>query len=177
GAVLYIATEGAGTLQSRLAAIARYRGAPDKLPFAWRSDCPLLTDKGAGQVLARYIDDAAAHFSRTYQMPISLIWVDTYITAAGLGSGDDNDSAATQKAFNTLRFIANHGRAFVCTVDHYGKVVESGTRGSSGREGNADTALATLAEREITGTISQTRMAARKQRDGASGFEKIGRAK
>jgi len=171
GAVLYIATEGAGTLQSRLAAIARYRGAPERLPFAWRSDCPLLTDKGAGHVLARYIDDAAAHFSRTYQLPISLIWVDTYITAAGLGSGDDNDSAATQKAFNTLRFIANHGRAFVCTVDHYGKVVESGTRGSSGKEGNADTVLATLAERELAGTISQTRMAARKQRDGASGFE------
>jgi hypothetical protein len=139
GAVLYIATEGAGTLQSRLAAIARYRGAPDKLPFAWRSDCPLLTDKGAGQILARYIDDAAAHFSRTYQLPISLIWVDTYITAAGLGSGDDNDSAATQKAFNTLRFIANHGRAFVCTVDLYGKIVESGIgEGGQRRYGPGD---------------------------------------
>ena len=56
-------------------------------------------------------------------------------------------------------------------IDHLGKVVEAGTRGSSGKEGNADTVLATLAEREITGAITNSRMAARKQRDGISGFE------
>jgi AAA domain len=171
GAVLYFATEGAGTLQSRLAAIARHRGAPDKLPFAWRSDSPVLTDRNAGQAIMKYVNEAAVHFEHTYGVSIVLIWVDTYITAAGLSSGDDNDVAATQKAFNTLRFVAANSGAFVCTVDHYGKIVEAGTRGSSGKEGNADTVLATLAEREITGTISNTRMAARKQRDGMSGFE------
>jgi AAA domain len=171
GAVLYFATEGAGTLQSRLAAIARHRGAPDKLPFAWRSDSPLLTDRNAGQAIIKYVDEAAVHFEHAYGVPIVLIWVDTYITAAGLSSGDDNDVAATQKAFNTLRFVAANSGAFVCTVDHYGKIVEAGTRGSSGKEGNADTVLATLVEREVTGTISNTRMAARKQRDGMSGFE------
>src|SRR5262249_26723045 len=56
-------------------------------------------------------------------------------------------------------------------VDHYGKVLEAGTRGSSAKEGSADTVLATLAERELTGAISNTRMTARKQRDGVSGFE------
>jgi hypothetical protein len=171
GAVLYFATEGAGTLQSRLAAIAHHRGAPDKLPFAWRSDCPLLTGMNAGQAIMKYVDEAAVHFEHAYGVRIVLIWVDTYITAAGLGSGDDNDVAATQKAFNTLRFIAANSGAFVCTVDHYGKIVEAGTRGSSGKEGNADTVLATLAEREMTGAISNTRMATRKQRDGMSGFE------
>ena len=172
GAVLYFATEGAGTLQSRLAAIARHRGAPEKLPFAWRGDCPLLTDRGAGQAITKYVDEAAVHFEHAYGVPITLIWVDTYITAAGLSSsGDDNDTAATQKAFNTLRFVAAHSGAFVATIDHLGKVVEAGTRGSSGKEGNADTVLATLAEREITGAVSNSRMAARKQRDGVSGFE------
>jgi hypothetical protein len=172
GAVLYIATEGAGTLQSRLAAIARHRGAPDKLPFAWRGDSPLLTDKAAGSTICRYVDEAAVHFEHAYGVPVVLIWVDTYITAAGLNSsGDDNDTAATQKAFNTLRFVAAHSGAFVATVDHHGKVVEAGTRGSSGKEGNADTVLATLAEREITGAVANCRMAARKQRDGISGFE------
>ena len=79
--------------------------------------------------------------------------------------------AATQKAFSTLRFVAAHSGAFVAAVDHLGKVVEAGTRGSSGKEGNADTVLATLADRELTGAIASTRMAARKQRDGVSGFE------
>ena len=172
GAVLYFATEGAGTLQSRLSAIARHRGAPEKLPFAWRGDCPLLTDKGAGPSIVKHIDEAAVHFEHAYGVPIVLIWVDTYITAAGLSSsGDDNDTAATQKAFNTLRFVAAHSGAFVAVIDHLGKVAEAGTRGSSGKEGNADTVLTTLAEREITGAVSNSRMATRKQRDGISGFE------
>jgi AAA domain len=172
GAVLYIAPEGAGTLQSRLAAIARHRGAGAKLPFAWRGDCPLLTDKTAGLTIARYVAEAATHFEQVYGLPIALVWVDTYMAAAGLNSsGDDNDVAATQKAFNTLRLVSDQCRAFVMTVDHHGKVVEAGTRGSSGKEGNADTVLVTLAEREITGAVAKTRMAARKQRDGICGFE------
>jgi hypothetical protein len=171
GGVLYFATEGAGTLQARLAAIARHRGAPKELPFAWRADCPMLTDRGAGDAMVKMVDDAAAHFEHAYGVPITVIWVDTYITAAGLNSsGDDNDAAATQKAFSTLRFVAARSKAFVVTIDHLGKVVEAGTRGSSGKEGNADTVLATLAEREITGSISNGRMAIRKQRDGISGF-------
>jgi AAA domain len=172
GAVLYFAVEGAGTLKSRLEAIARHRGAPDKLPFAWRGECPLLTAKGAGQAIVKHVDEAAVHFEHAYGMPITLIWVDTYVTAAGLSSsGDDNDAAAAAKAFNALRFVAANTSAFVAVVDHYGKILEAGTRGSSAKEGTADTVLATLAERELTGAVSNTRMTARKQRDGISGFE------
>jgi len=170
GAVLYFATEGAGTLQSRLTAVAKARGAPDKLPFAWRCDCPALTDRAAATILNRYVDEASAHFRQTYELPVSFVGIDTYINAANLAAGDDNDAAVTQRAFSTLRAVANHSGAFVLVVDHYGKVAEPGTRGSSAKEGNADT-VATLAEREDTGTISSTRMAARKQRDGMSGFK------
>jgi hypothetical protein len=172
GAVLYFAVEGAGTLKARLEAIARHRGAPEKLPFAWRGECPLLTAKGAGPEIVKHVAEAAAHFEQAYGMPIALIWIDTYVTAAGLnGSGDDNDVVAAAKAFNALRFVSASTGAFVAVVDHYGKVLEAGTRGSSGKEGSADTVLATLAERELTGAISNTRMTARKQRDGVSGFE------
>jgi hypothetical protein len=172
GAVLYFAPEGAGTLQSRLAAIARHRGAPERLPFAWRGDCPILTDRNAGAAMAKLVDEAAAHFQQTYGMPISLIWVDTYVTAAGLSSsGDDNDVAATQKAFSTLRFVAAHSKAFTAVIDHLGKIVEAGTRGSSNKEGTADTVLTTLADREVTGAVINCRMATRKQRDGISGFQ------
>src|SRR5262245_21825353 len=98
GAVLYFAVEGAGTLRARLEAIARHRGAPEKLPFAWRGECPLLTAKGAGPEIVRHVTEAAAHFERAYGVPITLIWIDTYVTAAGLsGSGDDNDVVAAAK--------------------------------------------------------------------------------
>jgi hypothetical protein len=169
GAVLYFAVEGAGTLKSRLEAIARYRGAPERLPFAWRGECPLLTTKDAGAAIVKCVDEAAMHFEHAYGLPITLIWIDTYVTANS--SGDDNDVAATQKAFNALRFVATSTGAFVAVVDHYGKILEAGTRGSSGKEGSADTVLATLAERDMNGAATSTRMAARKQRDGISGFE------
>jgi AAA domain len=172
GAVIYFALEGAGTLQSRLAAIARQRGAPEKLPFAWRSDCPLLTARDAGPAIVAHYDAAAAYFKRVYEKPTVLILIDTYSVAAGFtASGDDSDTAATQKTFNALRFVHKHTGAAVVVVDHFGKMVESGTRGSSNKEGNADAVLATLADKELNGTISNTRLAVRKQRDGRSGFE------
>ena len=172
GAVIYFALEGAGTLQSRLAAIARQYGAPEKLPFAWRGDCPLLTAKDAGPAIAAHCDAAAEYFKRVYGVPTVLVLIDTYSVAAGFtASGDDSDTAATQKTFNALRFVHKHTGAAVVVVDHFGKMMESGTRGSSNKEGNADAVLATLADKELNGTISNTRLAVRKQRDGRSGFE------
>ena len=56
-------------------------------------------------------------------------------------------------------------------IDHFGKVVETGTRGSSAKEGAADTVIAVLADRELSGGVMNTRLAVRKQRDGVSGFE------
>jgi hypothetical protein len=172
GAVIYFALEGAGTLQSRLAAIARQHSAPDKLPFAWRGDCPLLTAKDAGPAIATHCDAAARYFKRVYGVPTVLILIDTYSVAAGFTlSGDDSDVSATQKTFNALRYVHKHTGAAVVVVDHFGKMMDSGTRGSSNKEGNADAVLATLADKELNGTISNTRLAVRKQRDGRSGFE------
>ena len=39
-------------------------------------------------------------------------------------------------------------------VDHFGKMVETGTRGTSAKEAAADVVLALLADRKINGTIS-----------------------
>jgi len=172
GAVVYFALEGAGTLQSRLAAIAKQYDAPATLPFAWRSDCPLLTAKDAGLAITNHCNSAAAYFKQVYGVPTVLILIDTYAVAAGFTlSGDDSDTAATQKAFTALRYVHKHTGAAVVVVDHFGKVMEAGTRGSSNKEGNADAVLATLADKELSGTVSNTRLAVRKQRDGLSGFE------
>lgn len=171
GAVLYFATEGAGTLQSRLAALAKERSAPEKLPFAWRSDCPPLSDKNAAATICAFVDEASAHFQRTYGFPVTVVWFDTWSQTAGLESGEDNDTAAVGKALKVLRVVSAHAGAVCVAVDHFGKVLEAGTRGSSAKEGNTDTVLASLAEREVSGGLSNTRLAVRKQRDGLAGFE------
>ena len=171
GAVLYIALEGEGMLSARLAAIAAHRGVSGPLPFAWRGNCPALTNKDATAELCAIADEAVAYLDRNFGLPVVLIWIDTVITAAGYNEGGDNDTAASQKVMSALRILSKHTGALVAGIDHFGKVVETGTRGSSAKEGAADTVIALLADRELSGGVKNTRLAVRKQRDGVSGFE------
>ena len=171
GAVLYIALEGEGMLSARLAAIAVHRGVSGPLPFAWRGDCPALSNKDATTELCGIADEAAAYLDRNFGLPVVLIWIDTVITAAGYNEGGDNDTAASQKVMSALRILSKHTGALVAGIDHFGKVVETGTRGSSAKQGAADTVIALLADRELSGDVKNTRLAVRKQRDGVSGFE------
>jgi hypothetical protein len=171
GAVLYIALEGEGMLSARLSATAAQRGVTGPLPFAWRGDCPALTRKDAAPALCAIADEAAAELDRKFGLPVVLIWIDTIITAAGHDDGGDNDAAASQKVMSVLRILSQHTGALVVGIDHFGKVVETGTRGSYAKEGAADTVIAVPADRELSGGVKNTRLAVRKQRDGVSGFE------
>jgi hypothetical protein len=171
GAVLYIALEGEGMLSARLAAIAAHHRVIGPLPFAWRGDCPALSNKNAAVALCDIADEAAAYLDHNFCLPAVLIWIDTVITAAGYNEGGDNDTAAAQKVMSALRILSKHTGALVAGIDHFGKVVETGTRGSSAKEGAADTVIALLGDRELSGGVKNTRLAVRKQRDGVSGFE------
>ena len=171
GAVLYLALEGEGMLSARLSAIAAHHGATGALPFAWRGDCPALMDKNAPDTLCGIANEAAADLKRRFGLPVALIWIDTLITAASFASGEDNDAAAAQKVMTALRITSQRTGALVVGIDHFGKVVETGTRGSSAKEGAADAVIALLADREVGGGVKNTRFAVRKQRDGVSGFE------
>jgi hypothetical protein len=172
GGVAYFAMEGAGGLKSRLNAIARERQVSGELPFAWRTDCPPLTASDALDQLVRMAEQAEQEIKRRFRLPLVLIYIDTMVAAAGYTSaGDDNDAAVSQKIMSVLSSLSRQTGALVLGIDHFGKVVETGTRGSSNKEGHADTVLALLADRELNGTIGNTRLALRKQRDGISGLE------
>jgi hypothetical protein len=171
GAVLFIALEGERMLASRLTAIAAQRGATGALPFAWRRDCPSLTEAKAVDELCQLAEQAAAELTARFGRPISLIIIDTVITAAQHKDGGDNDTAASQKVMSAMFALAKHTNSLVIGIDHFGKAVETGTRGSSAKEGAADTVIALLADRELSGGVKNTRLAIRKQRDGLSGFE------
>jgi hypothetical protein len=172
GGVCYLALEGAGGLESRLDAIARTRSITGPLPFAWRSDCPPLVAPRAPNNLAVLLDEATQYLKQTFGVPLALILVDTLITAAGYTkTGDDNDQATAQRVMDALTGLSRHTGALVLGIDHFGKVMETGTRGSSAKEGHADVVLAMLADRELSGGVSNTRLAIRKMRDGLSGLE------
>jgi hypothetical protein len=168
GAVLYLATEGAGSLMWRLNALADYRGITGKLPFAWRPDCPPLTDPDAAEVMCELADQAKA----ALDVPIAACFIDTLITAAKYKKeGADNDSAAAQMVLNAITALGKHTGAVAIGIDHFGKIVENGTRGSSAKEGAADVVLALLGDREVSGSVKNTVLAVRKLKDGINGLE------
>jgi hypothetical protein len=70
-----------------------------------------------------------------------------------------------------LNELSRKTGAFVLAVDHFGKAVETGTRGTSAKEAAADCVLALLADRDLAGNLSNTRMAVRKLRGGSTGAE------
>jgi hypothetical protein len=172
GGVAYFAPEGSGGLKSRLNTIAQERGVSGTLPFAWRADCPPLTADDALTQLKRMADEAAQEFKRSFNLPLALMFVDTIIAAACYAkAGDDNDAALSQKLMSVLSSLSQHNGALVLGIDHFGKVVESGTRGSSSKEGHSDVVLALLGDRQLSGAISNTRLTIRKLRDGNAGLE------
>jgi hypothetical protein len=98
--------------------------------------------------------------------------IDVLTDAAGYAkAGDENDPAIGAKLMGVFRRAAEACGCFVLAVDHFGKSVEAGTRGTSAKEGSADTILACLGEREVSGTVTNTRLALRKVRGGPQGQE------
>ena len=56
-------------------------------------------------------------------------------------------------------------------VDHFGKNIEAGTRGASPRRAAGDLVLACLGDKELSGSVTNTRLAVRKNRGGQQGQE------
>jgi AAA domain len=172
GGVAYFAPEGGGGLASRLTAAARARGIEDALPFAYRPDCPALTAPSAVTKLTALIEDASKQLKDRFGVDLVLVFIDTIITAAGYArSGDENDAAMAQRVMAALAGLSRKTGALVIGVDHFGKNSETGTRGSSAKEGHADVVIAVLADRELSGTVTNTRLTLRKLREGAAGLE------
>ncbi len=183
GGVLFIAPEGASEIPIRLRglvagklkgfaltqALAGHDVNLDRLPIAWVEECPPLVTSASLDRLVATARAAADRMREEFAVPLVLIIVDTVSAAAGFA--DENSAAEGQKVMNALGTLATETGAFVLGVDHFGKAVETGTRGSSAKEAAADTVLAMLADRSTEGTISNTRMAVRKVRGARCGYE------
>jgi len=172
GGVLFIAAEGSSQVRVRLAALRKKLAPDQKLPFVWRKDCPRLLDQDALPKLEAIAKAAHEKLMTQFGLPLALVAVDTMLVAAGYAkSGDENDSATSQAVMSVLSALSARANCFVLGIDHFGKNVETGTRGSSAKESHADLVLALLGERSLAGKVENSRLAIRKLRGGESGEE------
>jgi AAA domain len=189
--VLAFAPEGGGSIAMRFAAHIEHKILPHigdanlfnpayppkavdikRLPFEWVKKSPLLLGTGIKNPLPELIDTAlAAHdrFMHEHDLPLGLIWIDTMATAAGWT--DESDNAEASRVMAVLRDLSTATGALALGIDHFGKNADAGARGASAKEANSDFLLAALGERELSGSVKNTRLALRKLREGPQGLE------
>ena len=173
GGVLFIAAEGGAEIPLRLQAVLENKYPQiERAAFAWTNTSPQLLGRKAISELARLAQEAAARMQGEFGLPLALIVIDTIVAAAGYSKiGEESDAAVGQAIMNVLEQLAQRSGALVLGIDHFGKSAETGTRGTSAKEGAADVVLALLGAKSINGEITNTRLATRKRRSGPSGEE------
>jgi hypothetical protein len=142
-------------------------------PFVvWRKNVPILLQKGAVEKLVKKARQVEKRFKDVFGLPLGLIEIDTTAACAGyLRAGDEQDNAVCQAILSVMEAVAQELGCFVLAVDHFGKDQNLGTRGGSSKEGSADVLLACLGEKQLNGSVINTRLAVRKQSDGPQGQE------
>jgi AAA domain len=173
GGVLFVALEGQSEVVKRLEGVIRERGKlAHPAPFAWVTSCPPLVGPDVVEVLTEVAKQVAARLKERFGLPLVAIFIDTVVAAAGYTrEGADNDTALGQVIMRNMSQVARNVGCFAFGVDHFGKDVSVGTRGTSAKEGAADVVLAMLGDKAITGEVSNTRLVIRKRRGGANGEE------
>jgi hypothetical protein len=171
--VLLIAAEGADEVRLRLDAVVREKcGNMTRAPFYWYESAPLLLHKGAVEKLIAMTRQAEASLEKEFGLPLGLIGIDTVAACAGYRqAGDEYDNAVGQAVMNALKAIAQELGCFVLGIDHFGKSLEAGTRGASSKEASGDVVLACLGDKQLSGSVTNTRLAVRKHRGGKQGQE------
>ena len=171
--VLLIAAEGGDEVRLRLDAVVRAKcGGLARAPFRWYETAPMLLQKGATEKLIAMARQAEASLLQEFGLPLGLIAVDTIAASAGYSQpGAENDNAVGQAIMNVLKAVARAIGCFVLGVDHFGKDLQAGTRGAYSKESSGDLVLACLGNKELSGSVTNTRLAVRKHRGGRQGHE------
>ena len=171
--VLLLAAEGADEVRLRMQAVVNTKcGNMPRAPFRWYETAPVLLHKDAVKMLVAMGEQAAASIQEEFGLPLGLVVIDTMAVAAGYSEqGAENDSATVTAVMRVLKDVAERLSCFVLGVDHYGKNVDAGIKGSVAKETQGDLILACLGERERSGSVTNPRLAVRKCRGGVQGRE------
>jgi len=171
--VMLVAAEGADEVRLRFDAVVREKcGGLPRAPFCWYETAPVLLQKDAVEKLVAMARQAEASLLADHGLPLGLIIIDTIAACAGYRrAGDENDNAVGQALMNVLKAVAQEIGCFVLGIDHFGKDLQAGTRGAYAKESSGDLILACLGNKELSGSITNTRLAVRKHRGGRQGQE------
>lgn len=156
GAVIYVAGEGAGSIQRRVLAWSIDRGLIHKgdPPFGLIGRAPNLLRSDADP--RALVDAARAFGERVGELP-ALMVVDTLHAAA---AGSKEDAEDTSKVLDHCRLIQDElGGIALALIHHSGKDAGKGARGSGSLEAAADVSIEIVEEEDHRAVI------ARKTRD------------
>jgi hypothetical protein len=171
--VLLIAAEGSSEVRLRLDAVIRAKcGGIERAPFRWYETTPLLLQKDAVQKLIAMARQADESLQAEFGLPLGLVMIDTVAACAGYTqAGGESDAATGVALMGVLKTVAQGCGCFVLGVDHFGKNVGSGTRGTGAKEDAADVVWACLGDKALNGSVTNTRLTVRKHRGGKQGME------
>jgi AAA domain len=184
GGVLFYAAEGEtevairiqAAMENRCSSMAAAPFDPKHAPFAWLTPAKLplcLLDPRSVQGFVARCRRIDAEMRQRFGVPLALIIIDTVVATAGYKRpGDEYDTTLGARLMKEgLTVIAHETGTFVLGIDHFGKDADTGTRGASSKEDNADTLLAALGTKDITGVVTNPRLVLRKVRGAAGGRE------
>ncbi|ORE90209.1 hypothetical protein ATO13_23276 [Stappia sp. 22II-S9-Z10] len=171
GGVLIAAFEGESTIAGRLKARRTKMEDPTaSLPIAALTGFGPIASPSDYQAFGDELVRVAKQFKKTYGVPLVAAVIDTVAAAGMIPEDRENDSAAWQVVFDSLRPISRYLGAPIILVHHYGKTASAGLRGSSNARAGADFVLAMTCDRdEQTGETSDHRLSLVKSRGAAEG--------
>lgn len=171
GGVLWIAAEGAGEIDLRIAAARRGKfrdKVKGEIPFLVADAPPVTEQRGILVWLENAIKQAQADCIQGFETDLRLVVIDTL--AAAFGIEDENDNAEAARIMRRLADLGNKYGTLVMPVAHLGKTPESGIRGASAYGAGADAILSVLAKaNQLTGEVSKRSLALTKSRRGSTG--------
>jgi hypothetical protein len=141
-------------------------------PLYWTDIVPKLTAPDAFEQYSKAIQ-GAMNMQRVAlgvnYCGLGLVVIDTMAAASTLLDDAHNAAGPNQTIFDLLHRLAKAFDICVVVVDHLGKDLTKGTRGSTAKEASADVVLRITGSVSEDGIVSNTAMTVSKLRGGAMG--------
>ena len=166
--VLFIAGEGAETIQPRLTIARMARNVDETLPIAWAPTFPDFTRVEEVRSFMLELKALKAFMLDKHKVRLGAIVVDTL--AAVFSLQDENDNSEASKIIRAMKVIGEALDVLLIPVHHYGKGAETGLRGASAWRAGCDAVLSITADRnQLTGVVSGHSLWLAKSRVGEEG--------
>jgi AAA domain/Bifunctional DNA primase/polymerase, N-terminal len=163
-----VAAEGRGALRTRIAAASKELGIERDLPIAWVKEVPDFNTPEALQKLIKQLRAISEYLKTKFGVRLGLVFFDTVSASFNLQDEASNSEAA--QVCKVMRKIGEATGVNMVPIHHYGKNQGVGLRGASAWRANSDCIVSVVGDvDQLTGEVSNQKLAIAKDRDGAQG--------